>query len=84
MLQLMELKLFKLFIENVKVRWDEFQKSRCDNQHLFQNLKTLVSDATRNSRLLFYTQDKRGNKRLHHYTYDGIYIGYYDSNIGKR
>jgi hypothetical protein len=72
----------KLLIENLKVRYEEFIKSRDDTQDLFADIKRVCSFNDNSKRLLYYIKDESGNKRLHHYCYDGIFISYYDPYVG--
>ena len=71
----------KLLIENLKVRYDEFKNSR-NTEFNIKDIK-LISCADNNcGRLFYYIKDERGNERLHHYCYNGIFISYYDPYIG--
>ena len=69
-----------ILFENLKYRWEEYVQSKKskDNPTISGPINNLFSNTGYIGRLFYYVTDEFGHKRLHHYSYGGIYIATYN------
>ena len=74
--------MWMILRENLRIRYEEFCKSRDDNQNIYADIKRICSLDDNCGKLFYYIKDESSDKRLHHYCYGGIFISYYDPYVG--